>query len=84
MLIGAHQRGRPIRERQPETVGADLPFGVGEAGRQVHVIERHQQAVVPAEPTQYHPVRVREHQTDGFVGQRPLQVGKDLVTALDE
>ena len=40
VLVGADQRRHPVGERKAEAVGADVALGVGEARRQVHVVER--------------------------------------------
>ena len=84
MLIGAHQRRRAVGQRKAKPVRADLALGVGESGRQVHVVERLQQAVIPAHPAEHHAVGVGEHHADRLVGQRAMQIEKHLVTALEE
>ncbi|MCW2686436.1 MAG: hypothetical protein JWR37_1326 [Mycobacterium sp.] len=84
VLIRAHQGRDAVSEGKPKSVGADLAFGVGEAGRQVHVVERLQDAVVSADPVEHDPVCVGQHQADGLVGDGPLQVEKHLAAAFVE
>ena len=84
MLIGTDQRRHPVGQRQAEAVGADVAFGVGEARRQVDVVERPQQGVVAAEPAEHDAVGVGEHHADRFVGQGPVQILQNLAAALME
>ena len=84
MLIGPHQRGHAVGQRQTEAVGADLTFGIGEPGCEVDVVERLEQAAVTGQPRQHHALGVGEHQADRLADQRAVQVGQHLVAALEE
>ena len=84
VLVGADQRRGAVGQRQTQPVGADVAFGVGEARREVHVVEGLQQAVVAAHPAEHDAVGVGQHQADRFVGQRAVQVEEHLVAALGE
>ena len=61
VLLGADDRRRPVRQRQPQPVGAGLALGVGEARREVHRVERAEQRVVAAGAAQHQAVGVGEH-----------------------
>ena len=84
MLISPHERGHAVGQRQTEAVGAHLPFGIGEPGCEVDVVERFEQAAVTGQPGQHDALGIGEHQADRFADERAVQISQHFIAALKE
>ena len=84
VLVGADDRGHAVGDGEPEAVGADGALGIGEAGSEMHLVERPQQRGVAAHPVEHEAVGVGEHERHGLVDQRLVQPGEHLAAALEE